>query len=118
MARISSSIVTVPSPLTSKAGQTLSGCRPRAMFTPMIRSSMLTMPLPAQSPGMVVAVGDGVGDSVPLGEPVADGVGVTAVVAVAVSVAVRVAVELAVLLAVAVKVGVVVAVADGGAVAV
>jgi hypothetical protein len=31
------------------------------MFTPVIRSSIVTTPLPAQSPGMVVGVGDAAG---------------------------------------------------------
>jgi hypothetical protein len=49
-ARMSSSTLTWPSPFISMAVQAESGCVPSAMFTPAIRSSMLTAPSVAQSP--------------------------------------------------------------------
>ena len=48
--KISSSIVTLPSPLGSKLGQTLSVILPSAILTPTISSSMVTIPLSLQSP--------------------------------------------------------------------
>jgi len=80
IALISSSIVTLPSPLTSKAGQTLIGWMPRAMFTPVIRSSIDTMPLPAQSPGIVVGVAVALAVRVTVAVTVAGGDGLVGVV--------------------------------------
>jgi len=77
MAAISSSMVTSPLPLRSMAGQTETGCEPRAMITPRMSSSTLTTPSPSQSPkhGMIVGVGDGCGESVGVGTGVSVAVG-------------------------------------------
>jgi hypothetical protein len=48
-------IVTAPSPLASKGGQALSAASPSAMLMPVISSSMVTSPLPLQSPTQATA---------------------------------------------------------------
>ena len=121
-ALIRQSMLTVPLPLQSNAGQALSGAVPRAMSTPRTRSAMVTTRPPPQSPVQStggVTVDDAVGapgdtcEGVPDGERVAinvivglaagvgvsDGVGgggVTVAVGVVVSVAVVDGVTLAV----------------------
>ena len=58
--RISSAIVTMPCMLAN-AGQLLTGNRPRVMFTPRIRSLIVTWPSSPQSPTQVPGGGVGVG---------------------------------------------------------
>jgi hypothetical protein len=88
-----SSMVISPSVVESPAAQSDRGRVPRAMLTIMTSSSMVTSPLPLQSPGQRdtgVSVGDGVG--VVVGVPVSVAVGVVLGVAVRVSVGVCVGV--------------------------
>jgi hypothetical protein len=87
-------MVISPSPLVSPAEQSATGLLPRAMFTIVTSSSMVTAPSPPQSPGhdggawvgvwVSVAVGNGGGVGVGLGVSVKVAVGVSVKVAVAV----------------------------------
>ena len=108
----------------SNAGQSLVGWLPSAMFTPVIRSEMLTVPVPPQSPthGLRMAVGVLVAGAVLLDEAVRVAVAVVVGAEVLVGVVVTggVVVGVAVVVALGVAggvgegVGVRVGVADGG----
>src|SRR5690242_15574569 len=60
-AMMSSFTVMVPEWLASNCGQALYGRFSRTMFTPLISSLMLTLPLPSQSPTQLIGVAVGVG---------------------------------------------------------
>lgn len=87
-------MVIVPLPLASPAGQAATFAVPRAMFTSVMRSSIVTSKTLLQSPTHVfgVAVTDDVGVVVALRLGVADGVPVGVAIRVGVKVEVEVAV--------------------------